>query len=201
MFRPAVMFLAFAVAGALLAAAAFAQAQPSGREKPPALAVGAIGAPAAGQGGGHSPVLAKADVAPARLQPMLASQNDARAKLGLGPLVWSSELQKASEATVTNITGGLCTSSIVRKAATPSLEALYWASPVRDHYGGQKPQDISPAFVVSQWKDRAARLSRCERDADCNAWALLTRKTAARVGCATAVCPNQARVWICRYGD
>ena len=201
MLRRAALFFAFAVAGALLAAAALAQSRPPANDVTQALTVQAIGSPAAGQVSTRPPAPAASQKAPAHLQPMLSSQNDARAKLGLEPLAWSNELQAASQATVNGITGGLCTSSIVRKAANASLEGLYWAAASRTNDGGLKAQDISPGFVVSEWKDRAASRSGCEKDADCNAFALMTARSARRVGCATTTCPNQSRVWICRYGD
>lgn len=199
MLRRAALILSLAIAGALLAAAALAQSSGIGERSAPELVIRAFAV--AGQGGGQAPIAIKADSPPVSMTPMLASQNDARARLGLSPLVWSPDLQKASETTVSGLVSGLCTPSMARKAADPSIDAVYWASPIRDIYGGQKAQDISPAFVVSEWKDRAARDSGCDGDATCNAFALITRGASRRVGCATAVCPNQARVWVCRFGD
>jgi len=199
MLRRAALILSLALAGALLAAAALAQSSGIGGRSAPELVIQAVAA--AGQGGGRAPIVVKADSPPASMAPMLASQNDARARLGLSPLVWSPDFQKASEAKVSGLVSGLCTSSMARKAADPSMDAVYWASPIRDNYGGQKAQDLSPAFVVSEWKDRAVRGSGCDKDATCNAFGLITRVASRRVGCATAVCPSQARVWVCRFGD
>jgi hypothetical protein len=201
MLRLVALFVASAAVGVVLAATALAQATPAGQDVAQAVTIQTAVSPATGPVGGKSPVKVKAETPPVSMKPMLASQNDARAKLGLAPLSWSTSLQKDSEAAVSGLTGGLCTSSIVRRATKPAIDALYWASPMRSFDGGQKVQDISPGFVVSEWKDRAAGRANCAKDADCNAWALLTRKSAKQVGCATSVCPNQARVWICRYGD
>lgn len=199
MLRRAAIFIAFAVAGAILAAAAMAQSRAAGADRISSITAHSAGAPAAAQVQGRAPIAIVAEKAPASQQAMLKAQNDARAKLGLEPLAWSSDLQKASEGVIDGITGGLCTSSIVRKAVNPALDGLYWSSPSRTNDGGLKVQDISPAFVVSEWRDRSAKRTGCAKDADCNAFALLTRPVNRKVGCATAICPNQAKVWICRY--
>ncbi len=200
MLRRAAIFLAFAVAGAILAAAAMAQSRPSGADRVHSLTAQSAGGPAAAHASGRAPIAVVAEKPPISQLAMLKAQNDARAKLGMEPLSWSSSLQKASEGVIDGITASLCTSSIVRKAVNPALDGLYWSSPSRTNDGGLKVQDISPAFVVSEWRDRSAQRTGCAKDADCNAFALMTKATNRKVGCATAICPNQAKVWICRYG-
>ncbi len=145
------------------------------------------------------------DVEPAAMAGMLAAQNSARQRIGLSPLAWSADLATKAEAAAKTEAEGRCTSATARKAAEAEGVAVYWAARLSVLGGGASAQTILPSFVVSEWS--AGRpdydLSRhaCRRSGACDQYAKMVSPTAKQVGCARAICPSHAQVWVCRYDD
>ncbi len=80
---------------------------------------------------------------------------------------------------------------------------LLWAPGVRRIDGASLAQNLSPAFVVSEWKSGAADydagVGACRRTGACTTFSKVTSPQATAVGCAREVCPNQSQIWVCRF--
>jgi hypothetical protein len=136
---------------------------------------------------------------------MLAAQNGARQRIGLPPLAWSSELATKAEASATAAATANCSANSVARAAAAEGVAVYWSAGLRRLGGSPSIQNILPSFLVSEWSaarndyDLARHL--CRRSGVCDQYAQMVSPDAHQVGCAKAICANQAQVWICRYDD
>jgi len=193
---------------AVLAAAAIALA---GSATAQAVALGpqagssAVPSPVSKPAGTVPPLNGKAAVEPVAMTGMLAAQNSARQRIGLPPLTWSSELATKAEASATAAATANCsTNSVTRVAANEGI-AVYWASGLSRLGGAPSVQNILPSFLVSEWSaarndyDLARHL--CRRSGACDQYAQMVSPDAHQVGCAKAICPSQAQVWMCRYDD
>jgi pathogenesis-related protein 1 len=152
-----------------------------------------------------APSIGKLAVEPAAMGGMLAAQNGARQRIGLPPLTWSSELAAKAEASADAAATANCSINTVARAAAAEGVASYWAAGLNRLGGGASIQTILPSFLVSEWSagrshyDLARHI--CRRSGPCDQYARMVSPNAHQVGCARAICPNQAQVWICRYDD
>jgi hypothetical protein len=144
-------------------------------------------------------------VEPAAMEGMLAAQNAARQRIGLPPLTWSSELAAKAEASATAAATANCSINTVTRAAAAEGTASYWAAGLNRLGGAASIQTILPSFLVSEWSEGRSDydLARhvCRRTGPCDQYARMVSPNAHQVGCAKAICPSQAQVWICRYDD
>ena len=139
------------------------------------------------------------------MEGMLAAQNGARQRIGLPLLIWSSELAAKAEATASAAATVNCSTNTVARAAAAEGVAVYWAAGLNRLGGTASIQNITPPFLVSEWSDGRpdydlAR-NQCRRGGPCDQYARMVSPNARQVGCAKAICPSQAQVWICRYDD
>jgi hypothetical protein len=145
------------------------------------------------------------EVEPASMAGMLAAQNIARQRIGLPLLTWSPELAAKAEATVSAEVEGKCNINSAARAAEAEGVAVYWAAGLNRLGGTPSVQGILPSFVVSEWSAARADydLARhtCRRTGACHQYAKMVSPNAHEVGCAMAICPSKAQVWICRYSD
>jgi pathogenesis-related protein 1 len=152
------------------------------------------------------PLNGKPVVEPVAMTGMLAAQNGVRQRIGLSPLTWSSDLaSKAEAAASTAASNRNCsTNSVARVGAAEGL-AVYWAAGLSRIDGTVSIQTITPSFLVSEWSagrgDYDLARNACRRSGVCDQYARMVSQNAHHVGCAKAICPNQAQVWICRYDD
>jgi pathogenesis-related protein 1 len=146
--------------------------------------------------------------APAQSEPksmagMLAAQNDVRARLKLSLHAWSNDLAVTAEATVRTLSEGACSRTLANKSSGAGSASIYWAPGMRRLDGGGTAQDISPAFLVSEWREGRADYDparrECRRAGNCEQYARMVAPGARAVGCAKAICPSQAQVWACHY--
>jgi pathogenesis-related protein 1 len=144
-------------------------------------------------------------VEPASMEGMLAAQNAARQRIGLPMMTWSPELAAKAEAIASAEAAGKCNINSTEKTAAAQDVAAYWASGLRNVGGITGVQGILPSFLVSEWStgrpDYDLARHQCRRDGACDQYAKMVSPTAHQVGCARAICPSQAQVWICRYDD
>jgi pathogenesis-related protein 1 len=155
--------------------------------------------------GSQPPRNAKLMVEPAAMEGMLAAQNGARQRIGLPPLTWSSELAAKAEASASAAATANCSTNTTTRAAAAVGGASYWAAGLNRLGGMPSVQTILPSFLVSEWSagrsdyDLARHV--CRRGGSCDQYARMVSPNAHQVGCAKAICPSQAQVWICRYDD
>lgn len=119
---------------------------------------------------------------------MLAAQNAIRARTGLAALGWSSTLAGEAGSLLTKAGPKSCTYSAAHKLGSETT-SIYWAAPISQSDGQKTAQTLSPSFVVSEWRAVGADYAR------------LVEPKARLVGCAKIVCPTQAQLWACRYGE
>jgi hypothetical protein len=137
---------------------------------------------------------------------MLAAQNDSRSRMGVPALVWSAELSAKAQATVKAASTGTCSLSNTQRVGRDSGAAIYWVAGLRRLGGGDASQDISPAYLISRWRDGRseydAATGMCRtRTASCEPYAKMVAPKARAVGCAKTLCSNQAQVWACYYSE
>jgi hypothetical protein len=134
---------------------------------------------------------------------MLAAQNNIRVQLKLPPLVWSGELASQAEATAKAASEGGCARSTADKTGSARSASIYWAPGVRRVDGDGRAQEISPAFLVSEWRsgrsDYDPSLGECRRSGACEQYARMVASSARAVGCSKVTCQNQSQVWACHY--
>jgi hypothetical protein len=149
---------------------------------------------------------AAASTEPAELTGMLAAQNEARKRVGVPALKWSSELAVRAEATAKVAGKGSCSVNAAERTAKAENASYYWASGMRRFAGGDTAQDISASYLVSRWRegnvdyDAAKGLCRSNTPS-CDAYSRMIAPAARSVGCARNICSNQAQVWICVYSE
>lgn len=125
---------------------------------------------------------------PKQMAGMLAAHNAIRARMALPALGWSAGLASEAETLLTTAGPKSCTYSAARKLGSDTT-SIYWAAPISQSDGQKTAQTLSPGFVVSEWRAVGADSAR------------LTAPKARLVGCARMICPTQAQLWACRYGE
>lgn len=149
---------------------------------------------------------AEASVEPAGMRGMLAAQNDARSKAGAFPMTWSSELALKAAATAKAAAAGSCPVTSAEKAGKEKNASIFWAPGLRRLGPDLAVQDMSPAYLVSRWRegrvnyDNISRLCR-SKGGDCEAYARMIAPKAKAVGCAKQICPNKTQIWACHYKE
>lgn len=133
------------------------------------------------------------------------AQNALRAKEGRSPLGWSALLAAEAEAGAVRATESVCTLTATLKAQAPGSTNVYWSAPTRRMDGASTSQNLLPGFVVSEWRSGRADYDpvtgKCRQPGlACEAFVRMMSAEHKSVGCAVKTCPNQAQVYICRYG-
>jgi pathogenesis-related protein 1 len=141
---------------------------------------------------------------PKSMAGMLAAQNEARARVGLPPLVWAPELAARADATVKQAAAS-CRASDADKIGKAVDASIYWAAGLPRMGGESTAQDILPSYLVAQWKDGRADLDmasgQCRRTGACEPYSRMVAPLAKTVGCAKVTCPSQAQIWACHYSQ
>ncbi|MBK8838030.1 MAG: hypothetical protein IPO30_04835 [Hyphomonadaceae bacterium] len=143
---------------------------------------------------------------PAEMSGMLAAQNEARARLGVPTLAWSPTLSVKAAETATAAAGGSCPVTAARRAGETDKASIFWAAGLRRVGGVMSAQDISPAYLVSRWREGSADYNiatgQCRsKSGNCEPFSRMVAPKAKTVGCARAICPNQTQVWACLYKE
>lgn len=141
----------------------------------------------------------------AKVKAVIKNQNDYRQKLGLHVLAVSPALQEEAEALVEKNIAMTCAPNVARKIVAGQSAAYFWEPALPRYSGPPSAQDLEPRYVVEVWKSGRQELGvdgvSCDGNSDCENYLQMTRATARKVGCAMAICPSQAQIWICRYGE
>ncbi|HEX5008510.1 MAG TPA: CAP domain-containing protein [Hyphomonadaceae bacterium] len=191
----------------VLAAVALALASPATAQNVAVhpQAVPAIPSVVTNPAGSQAPRNGKPMVEPAAMEGMLAAQNGARQRIGLPPLTWSSDLASKADASASAAATVNCSINSTMRASAAEGTASYWAAGLSRLGGTASIQNIVPSFLVSEWvagqADYDLARHTCRRSGACDQYARMVSPAARQVGCARAICPSQAQVWICRYDD
>lgn len=149
---------------------------------------------------------ADASVEPAGMRGMLAAQNDARKKMNVPALTWSSELAGKATATLKAAAVGSCPVTAAEKAGKDKNAGIFWAPGLRRLGPEIAVQDISPSYLVSRWREGRANYDTVSRQcrvkgSDCDAYARMIAPRAKTVGCAKQICSNKTQIWACHYKE
>ncbi len=140
---------------------------------------------------------------PARFVDGVKAQNSARAEVRLQPLVWSTAREDEARDALASLTGSCSSSKTERMGVTKDV-SVYFSSPMRMLDGVNAIQELSGAFVVSEWLQQKSHydpVAGCDRKGSCEAWIRMSRPSARTVGCAITTCADRSQIWACKYGD
>lgn len=149
---------------------------------------------------------ADAGIEPLKLTGMLAAQNDARKRMGVPALKWSSELASRADAVARVAGKGSCSINAAQRTAKAENASYYWAAGMRRIAGSDMAQDISASYLVSRWREGSADYDVAKglcrtKSSTCDSYSRMVAPKAKSVGCARNICSNQAQVWICLYSE
>ncbi|HFC91510.1 MAG TPA: SCP-like extracellular [Leucothrix mucor] len=148
------------------------------------------------------------NVVPALFRGTLTSHNSVRARLGLKPLYWSNKLARYAQQWANHQAKSQnCAMQHRPHYAGPFKqiygENLFWASPKRWSDGRVELQRISIAEVIKSWADEDIDYNynnnSCRSGAQCGHYTQIVWRETQAVGCAIAVCPDKAQLWVCNY--
>jgi uncharacterized protein YkwD len=138
------------------------------------------------QSGGSSPRSRAMSTRSAFSNEMLAAHNNIRAKMGLPPLQWSSELAAYSQKWANSL--------IIRSRAAHNSKSPYGENILVTGLGA------TPSTVVTEWasesQDYTYRSNTC--DGDCGHYTQVVWRSTRKLGCAMAH-NNQREIWVCSY--
>lgn len=135
---------------------------------------------------------------------IVATHNKWRAKVGVGELSYSPELEVSAQAWADNLKQ---TNHCKMRHSVPEGrygENLYWASALTWSDGRRELQKVSSAKPVDSWgseiRDYNYTKNSCKPGKMCGHYTQMVWRTSTKVGCALAVCEDsQEQVWVCQY--
>ena len=150
----------------------------------------------------HPPVT-KPEVEPKSLAGLTAALNDARRRTGLNALAWSDALATKAAETGKRAAAS-CSSGVASRVGREREAAVFWAAALRRMDGVSAVQEISPGYVVGEWRSARSEIDRAsgkcrDKSVGCEAWRLLSAPEVSKVGCTRTICANNAQVWACHF--
>lgn len=141
----------------------------------------------------------------ADLSEMRTPLNAIRLRAGVGALAWSRALA-ADANKIATAAADQCTYSSSKKAVGSTPSIFYWAPGVRRIDGEAIVQNLRPSFIVAEWRKGGENYNPatgvCRRPGSaCSTFARIATPLSKSVGCARVICPSQAQVWVCKFGD
>jgi len=149
------------------------------------------------------PPVTKPQIEPKSLSGVTAALNDARRRTGLSLLAWSDPLAiQAAETTKQAATS--CTLGAVERVGRARGAAVFWAASLPRMDGAGAVQDLTPGFVVGEWRSARSEVDRAsgkcrDHSGACEAWRLLSAPEVRSAGCARTICASNAQVWACHF--
>lgn len=135
-------------------------------------------------------------------QGLLAAHNEARAKVGVGPLRWSDAIAGSAQQWADYLAqDNQCK---MRHSHKNDLgENLYWSSAVLWSDGRRELNVVSPSDVVMSWesenRDYDYHSNSCQPSKVCGHYTQLVWANSTRLGCAYSICPDLGQIWVCQY--
>lgn len=135
---------------------------------------------------------------------IVAAHNRWRAKVGVGALSYSPELEASAQAWADNLKQ---TNHCQMRHSKPEGhygENLFWASALTWSDGRRELQKVSADVPVDSWgseqRDYSYAKNSCTPGKMCGHYTQLVWKTSTKVGCAFAVCEDSdEQIWVCQY--
>jgi pathogenesis-related protein 1 len=135
---------------------------------------------------------------------MVAAHNRWRAKVGVAPITYSSELAVSAQKWANNLKQN---NECRMKHSDPQGkygENLYWASALEWSNGKRELQKVTTAKVVDDWAGERAdynyKDNSCAKGKMCGHYTQVVWRSTTTVGCAIAVCSDTLeQIWVCQY--
>ncbi|WP_446010921.1 CAP domain-containing protein [Candidatus Electrothrix sp.] len=136
---------------------------------------------------------------------VITAHNKWRAKVGVPGLKWSDILAKRSKSWAKTLAGRCI---MKHSHGEPYGENIFYAGPLTqtDPSGGKTnvSQQISSKDVVNTWGEEKKwydyRSNSCH-GGECGHYTQVIWKDTTEVGCAMALCKNNAQIWVCQYKE
>lgn len=132
---------------------------------------------------------------------LLAAHNGWRARVGVPPLRWSTDLASRAQAWADRLAAHGC--RLEHRPSSPLGENLFLAGPLGSSGGAPAPARVTPDQVVDAWGaeqvDYSYDRNACASGRACGHYTQLVWAGSETVGCAVAVCPSFAQIWVCEY--
>lgn len=160
------------------------------------------------------PALAKpAPAAPEKIEPqavaggvdpaeMVAAHNRWRSEVGVPGLKWSDKLADVAQGWADHLAGNNCA---MYHSGNGYGENIYQASALMWPDGKREFRAVSPRRPVDAWGEEKqwydAETGQCSATGEntCGHYTQVVWEGTKEVGCALAVCGNNAQVWVCNY--
>ena len=135
---------------------------------------------------------------------IVAAHNKWRAKVGVGKLSYSPELETSAQAWANNLKKTNHCQMRHSKPEGKYGENLYWASALVWTDGRRELQKVTPEKPVDSWGSEKADYNyaqnSCKPGKMCGHYTQMVWKTSEKVGCAYAICEDsEEQVWVCQY--
>lgn len=135
---------------------------------------------------------------------IVAAHNKWRAKVGVGKLSYSPELEVSAQAWADNLKH---TNHCQMRHSSPEGkygENLFWASAMMWTDGRRELEKVPSEKPVDSWgseiHDYNYEKNSCKPGRMCGHYTQMVWKTSTKVGCAMAVCEDsREQVWVCQY--
>jgi pathogenesis-related protein 1 len=130
---------------------------------------------------------------------MLAAHNRWRSEVGVPDLVWSESLAQAAQSWANHLSSSGCCA--MSHSGSGYGENIYKVSAVVWSNGRREIQSRSAQQIVDGWateaKDYDYENNTC--NGICGHYTQIIWRDSTELGCAVAICPDKAQMWVCNY--
>lgn len=137
---------------------------------------------------------------------MTASHNQARARVGLSPLMWSNTLANYAQSWANYLAQTDCQMLHRNEAGNNPAgygENLFWGSANIYTDGSRETARLSAAEIVKEWvsehKYYDYSSNNCTAHQQCGHYTQIIWGNTQRVGCGMAYCAEGEQLWVCNY--
>jgi pathogenesis-related protein 1 len=129
---------------------------------------------------------------------MLAAHNRWRAEVGVPEISWSESLAETAKSWADHLSVSGC---VMYHSGYDYGENIYKVAPLVWSDGRRQIQKKTPQQIIDGWaserKDYLYEDNACV--GVCGHYTQLVWRDTTEVGCAVAVCPDKAQIWVCNY--
>lgn len=131
---------------------------------------------------------------------MVAAHNRWRSEVGVPGLKWSDKLADVAQGWADHLAGNSCA---MYHSGNGYGENIYQASALMWSDGRRDLQKKTPQQVVDAWGSEIQYYNYADNSCSgvCGHYTQVVWKDTKEVGCAMAVCGNNAQIWVCSYAS
>ncbi|WP_417909204.1 CAP domain-containing protein [Candidatus Electronema sp. PJ] len=130
---------------------------------------------------------------------MLSAHNRWRAEVGVPDLVWSESLAQAAQIWAEHLSNNGCCA--MYHSGGGYGENIYKVSAVVWSNGRREIQTRTPLQIVDGWASEAKNYDYENNTCNgiCGHYTQIIWRDSTELGCAVAICPDKAQMWVCNY--